>query len=87
MLEDNQIEAIAELFDDSEETIELSYLSKQLLDEYGYTKPNRLIRDALLDGLLYVDTIEDDDSVMLALTDWGESVWDSLQEDDEDEDN
>ena len=84
MLENTQIEAIANAFDDPDETIELFDLWKLLSEDYA--KPNRLIRDALLEDLLYVDTIEDDKTIMLALTEWGEAVWAEIQEDEEDED-
>jgi len=84
LLENTQIEAIANAFDDPDETIELFDLLKLLSKDYA--KPNRLIRDALLEDLLYVDTIEDDKAIMLALTEWGETVWAGIQEDEENED-
>lgn len=79
MLKDDQIETIVLLFDEPDTTWDILYIIKQI-EKKGYAKPQRVMRDALRDGLLYVDNIESDNTIMVALTEWGEHVWDELNE-------
>lgn len=77
-LSDRQIEIILGCFDDSANTTSTRYIIKTLRNE-GFEYPERVIRDALLENLLYVDSIElsveDWQNMMLALDEWGESLW------------
>ncbi len=78
VLSNRQIGIILDCFDDIAETTSTSYIIKTLRDE-GFKEPEKVVRDALLEGLLYVDSIElkinDYQDMMLALDEWGESLW------------
>lgn len=78
MLTDKQKEIIVSKFDKTNTTLELKFLIDELIKE-NYEKPNRVVRDALLEGLLYVDNIDNDIDIWLALTEWGRDVWDDRQ--------
>ncbi|MFA4958144.1 MAG: hypothetical protein WC556_14340 [Candidatus Methanoperedens sp.] len=80
MLTDKQKETIVDKFDKSNTTFEIKFLIDELGKD-GYEKPNRVIRDALLEGLLYVDTIDDEFDIWLALTDWGRDIWNDIKSD------
>ncbi len=77
-LSDRQIEIILSCFDDPTYTTSARDIIKTLRNE-GLEHPERVIRDALLENLLYVDSIElnadDWQDMMLALDEWGESLW------------
>lgn len=47
----------------------------QTLQESEYTDPGTIITDAINDKLLYVDSIDEDNTVYIALTDEGDSLW------------
>lgn len=82
MLTDKQKEVIVLQFDKPNTTLELKFLINELRKEYQ--QPDRVVRDALLEGLLYVDSIDDavDGAyyIRLALTDSGEDIWGDLNE-------
>lgn len=86
MLTDKQKEAIVSKFDDFNTTLEIKFLINEIRRD-DYEKPNRVVRDALLEGLLYVDSIDDaiDDTyyIWLALTDWGMDVWEDWRDSNE----
>jgi hypothetical protein len=79
MLTDAQIEDIVSIYDDLNNTYEIFHIINILRQERN-PNPNRIVRDALLDGLLYVDNITDNEEIMLGLTKWGENVWWDLNE-------
>lgn len=79
MLTDAQIDNIVGIFDDFNNAFEIFYI-RDKLKELIPKNPNRVIRDALLDGLLYVDNITDNDEILLGLTKWGENIWWELNE-------
>lgn len=77
MLTDAQIYSILEIYDSTNTTYETFYLIDEM-KKAGHEKSNQIIRDALLDGLLYVDNITGNDgdvNMLLGLTDWGERLW------------
>ena len=80
VLNDNQIELIVSLFEKSDITLDILYIIRRIERIGKYTVPQRIVRDALRDGLLYVDSIESDNTIMVALTDWGEQVWEKQHE-------
>lgn len=47
----------------------------QELKDLGYVSPGDVILDALRDELLYVDDIDDDGNIYLALAESGEKLW------------
>ena len=80
VLNDNQIELIVSLYDTPKTTWDILYLIRQVEQTGGYTAPQRVIRDALRDRLLLVDSIEPDNTIMISLAEWGEHVWKELYE-------
>jgi hypothetical protein len=87
MLHEPQIEAIISLYGSLNETISAEWLIKTLgSPDYGkYSKSNRIIRDAIAEGLLYVDSIKEDADFMLGLTKWGQAKWYELNEEEDEE--
>lgn len=79
MLNENQREIIVQMFDTIDDALPLTDMAQDLR-ELGYASASRIIRDAIQEGLLYVDAVEDDGTVYLALTDWGEEIWEELNE-------
>ena len=78
MLSDRQVEIIVGFYDEINITLEMKYLIKLLSD--NYVNPERVVRDALRDGLLVADTITMKGDVYLALSQWGEDEWELLYE-------
>ncbi|MCJ7572096.1 MAG: hypothetical protein MUO82_09520 [Candidatus Thermoplasmatota archaeon] len=76
MLQQNQRYIITELFRTVNETLELKHILNELKNQYGYENSGSLIRDAILEGLLYVDLIENNGRIYLGLTTtFGENTW------------
>lgn len=67
------IHDILDIFED----IEYAYLMGDIVDELedtGYADPRRVIVDALR-TILYIDSIDEDDNVFIALNEKGEKLW------------
>jgi hypothetical protein len=76
-LSDPQRFSLLSLFDSQEETIAVDWLVNALRrpSRGGYQHPERIVRDALEEGLLYVDSIGRDGTTFVGLTEDGESEW------------
>lgn len=76
MLYQNQREIIASIFEDINSTMAISDLIKilQKKGKYEQQTANRLVIEALNEGILYNDHI-DSNIVFVALTDEGEHLW------------
>ena len=75
MLQETQVGILVRMFDATSDAIPIKYIIKTLKTKHSYEHPGRIVRDALLEGLFYVDKIEDDGTTYLALTDSGEEKW------------
>ncbi|HZY70208.1 MAG TPA: hypothetical protein VFF67_04420 [Thermoplasmata archaeon] len=86
-LSDAQLDAILEQFDSEDETVAVDYLVKKLgSNPYGYKAPERVVRDAITDGYLYVDSIDKKGNTFLGLTDAGEHEWGQLEKAEDEDD-
>ena len=77
-LSDRQINIIIQCFNDPAYTTSAKDIISSLRNN-GLEYPERVIRDALLENLLYVEAIEltkdDWQNMLLALDEWGETLW------------
>ena len=71
-----EIDDILEAFDDDDYAYPLEELIESLRDS-GYADPGTVIVDAISDGILCVDSIDEDEVTYLALSKEGESLWES----------
>jgi len=71
-----KIDDILEAFDDSDYAYPLEDIMKSLRDT-GRENPGTIILDAINDKILYVDDIDEDETMYLALTKEGASLWES----------
>ena len=74
MLSERQAFVLASLYESPNETLEINYLMDLLGDE-GYSVPNRIIKDAILEGIIYIDSITDARKIMVGLTKIGVKIW------------
>lgn len=79
-IQGNQREIIVGIFDEKHHSLSVEYILEMLKQKYDYKSPGRILKDAVQEGILYVDSITDDSIVYLALDDWGETIWDDLHE-------
>lgn len=75
MLRQNQRYIIVGIFSDIKEAWSVKQMIDILERVHGYENPGWMIRDAIQEGLLYVDNIDNNGVVFLALTDFGEETW------------
>lgn len=80
-IQGNQRELIVALFDEIDRSLSVNYIIDVLKQEHDYKISGQILRDAIQEGVLYVDKITDDGVVYLALDDWGETIWKDLYED------
>lgn len=86
-LSDAQLDAVLDQYDSPNETLSTDYLVRNLKrDPYHYSAPERIVRDAINDGYLYVDSVDRKGVVFLGLTDTGEHEWEELVENESQED-
>ncbi len=81
MSSDRQIDIILSIFDNIDQSLTLDHIIEQLSTNYKY--PEKVVKEAIDEGLLYIDEITDirtNNQVFLALTEWGEELWDDLYE-------
>lgn len=71
-----EIDDILEAFDDSDYAYPLEDLTKSLRDT-GRENPGAIILGAINDKILYIDDIDEDETMYLALTPEGTSLWES----------
>lgn len=64
---------IVDIFENINQALSLTYMLEVLKREY--IQPEDMIRDAIQEGLIYVDAIKEDGTVYLGLGDYGESLW------------
>jgi len=69
-----EIDDILESFDDPDYAYPLEDIIESLKDS-GYTDPGTVIVDALGENMLCVDSIEEDETMYIALTKEGETLW------------
>ena len=74
--ESHEIDDILEAFGDADCAYPLEDIIDSLKDS-GYADPGTIIVDAITDGILCVDSIEEDETIYIALTKEGESLWES----------
>jgi hypothetical protein len=72
-----KINAILNVFDDSDYAYSLVDIIKSL-NGAGYPIPGDVIVESLSDDILYVDDIDENETIYLALTKKGGSLWESL---------
>lgn len=65
---------IVDVFDDINEALPITDIERELT-ESGYSNAYKIIYHAIRDDLLYIDDIEHDGVIYLALTDAGEALW------------
>jgi hypothetical protein len=77
VLSEPQRVSLLSLFDSDDETIAVDWMVKELKKPKlgGYLHPERIVRDGLEEGLLYVDSIGADGSTYVGLTEAGETDW------------
>ena len=76
MLSEEIRQIIVDMFEKVDEALSVAYILGVLKSEQSYlVNPEDIIRDAIEDGLIYVDTIKDDGTVYLGLGAFGESRW------------
>lgn len=71
---------IVEIFDDINEALPITDIEHELT-ESGYSEYSnayKVIYHAIRDDLLYIDDIESDGTIYLALTDKGEALWELI---------
>lgn len=51
------------------------------LEECEHDDPGKIIKDAIENGILYIDEIEDENLIYIALTNVGEEMWEAYHED------
>lgn len=68
---------IVEVFSDVNEALPITDIEKELT-ESGYSNAYEVIYHAIRDDLLYIDDIEPDGIIYLALTDKGEALWELI---------
>jgi hypothetical protein len=78
VIRENQREIIVGTFDEIDSSLPIEHILDILIQKYGYKIPGKILRDAIQEGILYVDEITDEGVVYLALDDWGETIWRSL---------
>ena len=71
-----EIEDILEAFDDADYAYPLEDIIQSLKDS-GYADPGTVVVDAMSDGILCIDSIDEDEVVYFALTKKGEALWES----------
>ena len=76
-LQGDQKYFIVSLFEDIDTSYNASYLRRRLRNKYGYLEPNRIIRDAINEGILIVDTLA---PLFLALSPIGVDIWRQMYE-------
>ena len=79
MLQQNQRYIIVSMFSSINDALPLCDILDILKKEHGYNTSGSIIRDAIQEGLIYVDNIENNGEVYLALTDYGERTWSELK--------
>lgn len=80
MLQQNQRYLIVGMFLKINDALPLCDIFNSLKKDYNYSNPGSIIRDAIQEGLIYVDNIDNNGDVYLALTDYGESMWEEQSE-------
>lgn len=75
---------IINIFDDIDDALSLSDVMR-VLKELGHDNAAELIIDAMRDDILYVDDIEDDGKIYIALAELGEDMWNNYHEQSDDE--
>lgn len=68
---------IVEVFDDVDDALPITDIEYELV-ESGYSNANEVIHHAIRDDILYVDGIDPDGVIYLALTDKGETLWELI---------
>ena len=71
-----EIDDILDAFDDADYAYPLEEIIQSLRDS-GYPDPGTTIVDAINDGILCMDSIDEDDVTYITLTKEGESLWKS----------
>ena len=67
---------VVSLFENINEALSLIYILEKFREEHDYLVNHEdIIRDAILEGLIYVDKIDLDGTVYLGLGSLGESMW------------
>lgn len=69
---------IVNLFEHINDAVLLSDLISTLKDS-GYNNSGEMIKDAIENGILYIDEIEDENTIYIALTDKGEDIWEAIE--------
>lgn len=76
MLSEGIRQIIVDIFEKVNEALSVTYMLDVLKREHDYlVMPEDILRDAIEEGLIYVDTIKDDGTVYLGLGAFGESRW------------
>lgn len=70
---------IINIFDDIDDALPLLDIM-HVLKELGHDNAAEIIIDAIRDNILYVDDLEDDGKVYIALAELGEEMWDNYHE-------
>lgn len=78
--------ALINIFDDIDDALPLSDIMR-ILKELGHDNAAEIIIDAIRENILYVDDLEDDGKIYIALADLGEEMWDNYQDYQEQSDN
>ena len=69
-----EIDNIIDAFDDADYAYPVEEIIESLRDS-GYADPGKVIVDAISEGILCVDSIDEDEIMYFALTKEGESLW------------
>lgn len=77
VLSESQAVALLGQFDSLDETVAVDWLVKSLRKPKagGYHYPERIVQDAIEDGILYVDSVDSGGHTFLGLTKEGEDKW------------
>jgi hypothetical protein len=77
VLSENQAATLLGLFDNINETCAVDWIVRSLRkpSHGGYQHPERIVRDALDEGIVYVDAVDEDGKTYLGLTKEGEAKW------------
>lgn len=75
--EKNETDTVIDIFSDINEALPLENVISEL-KELGYSNTGAAILRTLQDGYLYMDDIESDGTVYIALTEKGETLWELI---------
>jgi len=67
---------IIDIFESPDDALPISDILEELKDKHD--DPGDIIKDAIDEELIYIDTIDKDGTVYLALTDAGEEIWNMI---------